>query len=372
MKVKVRVNYKRLLIILAVVVLIAVAAITTVTLVTNNKNKKKVENYGFDVFYIDEKEKYVTYSEARRIILAAILNTTNLEYYSLCGIFAEYDLAGWIELSDMLGVESLSSFGSDIATEELAAQYAVSAIETVLEIELKGDTAIKKARRIGLGTSGKKLKKSELNKWIIQVFEDYGVKAITGGAEIRYTNKPINASIYPFIVKEIDKKIYTLNMDNIDELPKDLYLKYHDSFINIKEVVEQYFNLILNVDYTNIDQELFIDMAEESFAYGIDEEVVQAYFMNVSDNKIKVEGKATAQIPIFYGNNGKYYIRVKCEFNILESNSNSNILFNDQNHQYDEKKYEIYVDVPVVCISSDGVFKLGGNLNIWSNIVYER
>ena len=47
-----------------------------------------------DEFSLDEKEKYVTYSEARRIILAAILNTTNLEYYSLCGIFAEYDLAG--------------------------------------------------------------------------------------------------------------------------------------------------------------------------------------------------------------------------------------------------------------------------------------
>lgn len=384
MRIRVRINYKklfkRLAIVIGIVAVITAIVVTIVTIVNNNSNKKKMESYGFDTLY-ETDGKYVTYNEVKKLVLSAAFNTRDEMYYTSFGIDATDVISGWSILSSNLGVPNSDVNSKENVTEEVAAEYLVNVLEIVLKKELEGETVKEKALNLDLNYTGKLLKKTKLNGWVVKIFEDYSSLNVNNGMEITTSNKPSNANIYPYIVEGIPKKIYTLNMDEAQVLPKDAYLKYSSYFNNIKETVENYFELILNVDYSTLDDEAFTYDLNRYLAYGayissadgyIISEDVEKYLQHVKDNKIKLTGKATTLFPIFYGKNGIYYLRVKCEFEVLEGNSKTNLLLYDNSVEYTNSKYTIYTDVPVISVSASGIFKVNNEFGIWDNLVFEE
>ena len=68
-------------------------------------------------------------------------------------------------------------------------------------------------------------------------------------------------------------------------------------------------------------------------------------------NKIIIEGKAEAQLPVFYLDGVRYRARIKLTFEIKNSDTDKNILLGDSNREnevtYKNKKYTVYIDAPM-------------------------
>lgn len=380
MKKRVRINYKRLGIVILVIVLIVLAIYLIVKFVNDNRNKKKMASYGFDTMYVTD-GKYVTYNEAKKMVLSAAFNTTDEQFYTSYGIEVDEPIYGWSQLSNVLGIPTVEYDTMSNVTEEIVAEYIVNVLEIVLEKNLEGENISQKATKLGLNGTGRLLKKTKLNAWIVTIFENYGSLHINNDMQITTSNKPSNADIYPYIVDGIDKRVYEKITDNMSELPKEAYLKYSNSYMQIKEVVEDYFNIILNVDYETIYKDKLISALQWDLAYSIytmlgDDYVylqdIENYVEYVKQNNIKLSGKATTLFPIFYGAGNAHYLRVKCEFEILEKKTNSNVLLYDNGKEYTNSKYVIYVDVPLICVSVNGTFKIKNEFSIWSYVVIEE
>src|SRR5699024_2310158 len=75
------------------------------------------------------------------------------------------------------------------------------------------------------------------------------------------------------------------------------------------------------------------------------------YVDYVIQNEIKIEGNAKVQMPIIYYDGMRYRVRVKLEFEILNSKTGKDILYMDINNSkedYQKQKYIMYVDVPLL------------------------
>ena len=384
MRIRIRINYKKLfknlLIAIGVAAVIAAIVITIVTIVNSNSNKKKMESYGFDTLYETE-GKHVTYNEVKKLVLSAALNTRDEMYYTSFGIDEKDVIVGWSVLSSALGIPNSDVDARENVSENVAADYIVNVVEMILKQDVPGDTLKDKALSLDLDYTDKLLKKSKLNAWIVQIFEDYSSLNVNNGMKITNSNKPSNYKIYPYIVDGIPKKIYTLKMDEAQVLPKDAYIKCSSYFNNIKETVENYFELILNVDYATLNEEAFLYDLNRYLAYGThtlvgEERIVskdiENYLKHVKDNNIKTKGNVTTLFPIFYGKNGKYFLRVKCEFEIIEANSRKDILLYDKKVEYTNSKYMVYTDIPVISVSASGIFKVNNGFSIWNNLVFEE
>lgn len=384
MRIRIRINYKKLLknilIAIGVVAVITAIVIAVVTIVNNNSNKKKMKSYGFDALYETE-GKHVTYNEVKKLVLSTAFNTRDEMYYTSFGIDEEDVIVGWSVLSSALGIPNSDVDARENVSEKVAAEYIVNVLEMLLKQEIEGDTLKDKTLSLDLDYTDKLLKKSKLNAWIIQIFEAYSSLNINNGMEITNFNKPSNYKIYPYIVEGIPKKIYTLKMDEAQILPKDAYLNCSSYFNNIKETVENYFELILNVDYTTLNEEAFLYDLNRCLAYGThifagEDKVISKdidnYLKYIKDNNIKTKGNVTTLFPIFYGKNGRYFLRVKCEFEIIEASSKKDLFLYDSKVEYTDSKYTIYTDVPVISVSASGIYKVSNGFSIWNNLVFEE
>ena len=85
--------------------------------------------------------------------------------------------------------------------------------------------------------------------------------------------------------------------------------------------------------------------------YPSTDEEIKKYVDYVKQNQIQIKGTAKVQLPVFYLDGIRYRTRIKFEFDVINSNTDANLLFTDleRNEQvkYINKNYIKYIDAPM-------------------------
>ncbi|MCM3339914.1 copper amine oxidase N-terminal domain-containing protein [Paenibacillus sp. MER TA 81-3] len=202
-------------------------------------------------------------------------------------------------------------------------------------------------------------------------FEKADVKLDEYGREIRTTNLPKNHKDFPYILKDIPNEMYEvpLHIEKGEEdkfmNPLKLLSEPHINRVNVdawKEKIEEYYGLVLNVDYKNIDYNWAKQVRNYENMLGGDGEM-KAYVDWVKRNKIKVEGSLVAEPSLVYDDGLHYRMRTKYKFRITNFDRYKDLIYDSSFHleknnngkllRYEKDVwYEGYADIP-----------LGSNIN---------
>ena len=155
---------------------------------------------------------------------------------------------------------------------------------------------------------------------------------------------PSNYTWYPYILDNTPKEVYeyrgcyapydytpSSGFTESSASPNYLYGIYSRYSDNSYTNIEDYFDIILNVDYRTIDTEKFIYGLNQCLVYNVYENygdngqvyvnMLTEYVDYIKENKIVMSGKATPLFPCLYQSDFMLMIFVKCklEVNIISS-----------------------------------------------------
>ena len=211
----------------------------------------------------------------------------------------------------------------------------------------------------------KKIFKGQVNELITKYAEKNNTITLEGDKiNINPEKIPSNADMYPYTLSNVDKEVYekpfqegeyTLYTEN----PKDCYINYKEEYLTMKKMIEQYFNIILNIDYTTVSAEKLYEDLSYLTAGDIDNEILDQYVSYVKTNKIKLNGQAKTQMPIVYYDGVDYRVRTKINLNVEQANTDKNLLLNsfmnEDEYQYKIGNNEILIDAKLeIFIESTG------------------
>ena len=390
MKIKLPSMKKKYIIPIIVVSILVIIAIVSLIIFLSNKDngkiyEEKIKNYGIEKLYnngTSNKSEYVTKSEALKLIIGTLLNVDNVDNYMLGNeVNDSYENAKWVEYAKLSNVISNDYITAQNENERISyidiVKIASNAKNTLLlktknednlvDIENKDTlTQEEQAALVDLIKDGvidskfyaknynKDVKKQKFNEFICNLFEKYS-GVIPEGENVINDNKdkPSNYNEYPYILESVEKGTYEKSRfvfsDEDMLLPIDSFYKIKNLYPVIKEKVESYYNVILNVNYENITKENF-NSSKQNFSIPLNYSDSD-YVDYVIQNEIKIEGNAKVQMPIIYYDGMRYRVRVKLDFEILNSKTGKDILYMDINNSkedYQKQKYIMYVDVPLL------------------------
>ena len=380
--------------IIVVSILVIIAIVSLIIFLSNKDNGKiyeeKIKNYGIEKLYnngTSNKSEYVTKSEALKLIIGTLLNVDNVDNYMLGNSVSDnYENAKWVEYAKLSNVISDDYITAQNENERISyidiVKIASNAKNTLLLKNKNEDNSIiienkdtltqeEQAALVDLIKDGvidskfyaknynKDVKKQKFNEFICNLFEKYS-GVIPEGENVINDNKdkPSNYNEYPYILESVEKETYEKSrfvFSDEDILsPIDSFYKIKNLYPVIKEKVESYYNVILNVNYENITKENF-NSSKQNFSIPLNYSDLN-YVDYVIQNEIKIEGNAKVQMPIIYYDGMRYRVRVKLEFEILNSKTGKDILYMDINNSkedYQKQKYIMYVDVPLLVEEND-------------------
>lgn len=395
MKIKLPSMKKKYIIpIIVVSILVIIAIVSLIIFLLNKDNGKiyeeKIKKYGIEKLYnngTSNKSEYVTKSEALKLIIGTLLNVDNVDNYMLGNSVSDnYENAKWVEYAKLSNVISDDYITAQNENERISyidiVKIASNAKNTLLLKNKNEDNSIiienkdtltqeEQAALVDLIKDGvidskfyaknynKDVKKQKFNEFICNLFEKYS-GVIPEGENVINDNKdkPSNYNEYPYILESVEKETYEKSrfvFSDEDILsPIDSFYKIKNLYPVIKEKVESYYNVILNVNYENITKENF-NSSKQNFSIPLNYSDSN-YVDYVIQNEIKIEGNAKVQMPIIYYDGMRYRVRVKLEFEILNSKTGKDILYMDINNSkedYQKQKYIMYVDVPLLVEEND-------------------
>lgn len=395
MKIKLPSMKKKYIIPIIVVSILVIIAIVSLIIFLSNKDngkiyEEKIKNYGIEKLYnngTSNKSEYVTKSEALKLIIGTLLNVDNVDNYMLGNeVNDNYENAKWVEYAKLSNVISDDYITAQNENERISyidiVKIASNAKNTLLLKNKNEDNSIiienkdtltqeEQAALVDLIKDGvidskfyaknynKDVKKQKFNEFICNLFEKYS-GVIPEGENVINDNKdkPSNYNEYPYILESVEKETYEKSrfvFSDEDILsPIDSFYKIKNLYPVIKEKVESYYNVILNVNYENITKENF-NSSKQNFSIPLNYSDLN-YVDYVIQNEIKIEGNAKVQMPIIYYDGMRYRVRVKLEFEILNSKTGKDILYMDINNSkedYQKQKYIMYVDVPLLVEEND-------------------
>lgn len=373
-----------LALILAVIVGIYFVVKHLVTTLKYKEYETKMNTYGYNEFY-DNKEatstEYVTNKEAIKVIIGSIANDKKVSsmYYLYDNAISEDK--NWYNYASYLHIKNVDKF-SDLeeSTKKLdAILFAVDTLESVAgeevekaelkiserkleKLSVEEQELVAKAVSLELlknknsALKNNKILKGELNKIVITLVEKFvtmqkfsdGVNVVTDKKDM-----PENYEDYPYILDNASKEVYEMDFQVLTQStyksPKETFKVMSYLYGQTHELIVDYFNQILNVDYTTITVDDFLNRIQNSVIYKLYEEDVEDYVNYVKENKIKLEGSATPILPIMYNNGEQFIVRTRIKFKVLNSNTQNNLLFGDENSKvkYNGQEIDIYVDVPL-------------------------
>ena len=129
--------------------------------------------------------------------------------------------------------------------------------------------------------------------------------------------------------------------------PIEYYPNNKQYYSQIKSYVENYYNYILTVDYNTISKEQIKRKLKKYVLEDFDDAKLDEYVNYVKDNHIKLNGKATAQLPCVYYDGQDYRVRVKLEIVVESSDTKDNILLYDLDGStisYNSNQITVYID----------------------------
>lgn len=346
----------------------------------------KMERYDLNSLYDNQKAnayQSVTNSEMIKVIIGSIKNMKSVT--GLVDTTEDYINESWIEYAKLCRIIDNNYINEIYSFKNSKAQYVDAGAIIAKSLELlinrkmfkTGDSEYSNLddfgdlqeyviragenhlyNKIKGCLNNRDIKKGELNKMIITIVEKYGlldpssqyqdVTMITDKNEM-----PKNHKEYPYIIDSIDNSIYEIDFKVGDKYcvksPQEIYEERKEVYGQIYERVKRYFDIILNVDYEDIDRKEFFNSLSDLFYYDYDISIVDEYINHVKKNKIKIKGTGIPLLPIIYNDGSQIRIRVKVEFSILKTNTNKNILFPDiysnRNTEYKDGEFLFYADI---------------------------
>lgn len=341
--------------------------------------KNKMEIYGFAQVYDDGDAKTkdkVTKSEAIKMILSCVYNVQDIEGIAMA-TDKEYENAIWVEFAIKQGIVSDIEINEDTANDKVKYKevlvwlYNVKAkilnIEPNTEVveKIKDINAYNADQKLAIYDlinsnvirenpkyidGNKKLYKGKLNELIVNFSEVYNTITV-GDAKININPEkiPSNEAIYPYTLASVQKDVYELPLINENGegyiSPVELYKDNKQFYSQIKNYVESYYGYLINVDYEKISKEQMNRKMKKYALNELTQSELEKYATYVKDNKIKLEGKATVELPCIYFDGQNYRVRTKLEFEVKSANTDKDLLYLDKNTTYSDKMYSIYVDV---------------------------
>jgi len=345
----------------------------------------KMYTYGYNELYENNKATSLESSNNAEMLSVILGSLTNSKKPSDVYYLADdnvSDAVNWYNYSKYLGVnddvvqKNLTSTASKIN----AVMIITEMIEGFLDVKIeKADLkmnqevlneftkeqqdTIAKAVTLGLiknKTSAIKsnpIIKGELNKLVIETVEKYATVHYASDENVNIVTKksemPKNYKEYPYIVDNIEEDIYELDYTIMTkskfQTPKEVYKQFGDLYEQTYFRMTEYFDVILNIDYSTITIDNFLQEINNYSAYVLDKQEVQKYIEYLKANKIKLQGEATPLLPIMYNNGDRYQIRTKITFKIISADTEYNLLFGDEERKvkYDSNEITMYVDVPM-------------------------
>ena len=212
----------------------------------------------------------------------------------------------------------------------------------------------------------KKLSKGLCNQLIYNFVKKYSLITIEGEKlNINEEKLPLNSEEYPYILANIKKDIYEKRFFYEDvgksKKPIEIYADMKDKYKSMKYIVNDYLDLIFNVNYENINKDKYINVLSEvsgntkSSINMIKSDSIQKYIDFVKTNNIKIEGSYKIQDPIIYFDGIYYRVRVSVSYNVI-SNNLSNLLYMDENSnivtQYKIGQTQEYYDLKLKIINN--------------------
>lgn len=372
------------------IILIVIVAIAVIflgyTLININYSKyekyeDKMDIYGFSQVYNNGKantREKVTKSEAVKMIIACLYNVSEIDGIAL-PTEETYSNAIWVEYAIKQGIVTREEVNASNADDKVKYQevlvwlYNIKA--KILNIEpdtsanynikdinaynadqqlaiydlLNSEIIVTNTKRID---GKKKLYKGKLNELIVNFAEKYNTITV-GDARININEDkiPSNANMYPYTLASVPKEIYEINFVNAQKegfiSPISYYPDNKQYYSQIKSYVENYYNYILTVDYNTISKEQIKRKLKKYVLEDFDDAKLDEYVNYVKDNHIKLNGKATAQLPCVYYDGQDYRVRVKLEIVVESSDTKDNILLYDLDGStisYNSNQITVYID----------------------------
>lgn len=391
---------KKLIITLVITVVLLVALSIFIYVIAQNKKYAKylpyeetMHTYAFDIMYDNQtaatREK-VTKSEAIKMAIAATLNIGKIPGMKDNGTFNNNIWVRYAVTKGIIGGDEVNeSNADDLVTytefitylEKAKVKLLKQDLKTSVELQYKDkdkytteeQTYLQDLIESGVIENSKsKLKgnrkvfKGEVNELVTKYAEKNNTITLEGDKiNINPDKVPSNADMYTYILSNVDKSVYEIDLQKgeyVDYVlsPKESYIKNKQDYKDIKEMVEEYYNTILNVNYSDITVEKFMQDINLYMISDYDEEEVTDYVNYVKDNRIKISGTAKVQMPIIYYDGVDYRVRTKLEFNLEESYVQNNILFNDfdseSDVEYKTGKNQFVIDAKLgIFVESNGV-----------------
>ena len=344
---KINIKNKKVFIIIIVVIVIILFSLFTLWYLKNNKKittNMQFEYFGFNEYY-DNNSNELTINEAGKV---------------LTSIYAKvYDISEIVDTSDGLGLGWQNyAYDMDLISNEEYLNNIIYVrlfelikkkkktfrniddnIKNILNIENFSEEQI---RAINYLYSNEIISKNYINNLDNKVdkkdFEDIVIKCVFKFNLLDLNDNTIDykASLnikensnYFYVTDNASKKSLsknTLKVDNYETYlsPKETYKVIRNDLNEIADVVNGYFNTILNIDFNTISKKELYDNLNEYLL--IDYNKVEEYVSFVKENNIKIEGYANVIYPIVYYMDGDYYIRTEINYEINSSNVKGNIL----------------------------------------------
>ncbi len=352
------------------------------------KYEEKLAVYGFDKIYDNQNSKTsetVTKSEAVKMAISATLNLNDIS-----GIqnnpSEEYSNAIWVEFAKSKEIIRKDEITKENADEKVTyidvIRYFANAkvkllnksLDTQANLNMKDYNTYKADEQMVIADAiyngiikektdklngYKKVFKGQVNEIVVNYLEKYNTIAPIGEKlNIDPDKIPSNASDYPYTLANVEKSVYEKEFYIEDkEKFKNPMVTYKEKKMNFDQMIESaenYYNTLLNIDYNSINEQEFKIRLEDYVLTGVSSEKVTEYINYVKNNKIKIEGKAKAQSPIFYFDGVNYRLRVKLDYKIVNSSIKENLFYGDLIYTtfnpaskaiYEKNESTIYVDV---------------------------
>lgn len=325
------------------------------------KYEEDMNTFYFNRLYNNESAKSnesVTKAEALKMVLAAIFNTNDISGFAK--EYSDYPDQIWVEYAKFWKITTedinINNYNDkakyiDVITylERAKKQFlkdqevkeAKVSFKDISVYNSEQEAAIEDLVATGILTTindnldgNSYITKGKLNELVVNVLINYNTLAMRGDTiNTDISKMPLNAKLYPYVLTSVDNTIYEIPfyVEYLKEFktPKELFGFKKDSYSQIKEYSEGFFNTILNIDYKTITEEGLSESLSQYMIYPPNETWVKEYVKYVKDNEITIKGDAKLQIPVVYFDGASYRIRLKLDFKVINSKTKNNLLYLD-------------------------------------------
>lgn len=365
---KKRINKKLIGVIIVSIIMVVTIVLGVIFYLKNNKKlttNLQFEYFGYNEYYENDSNTLSIFEASK------VLTSIYAKIYDITEVTDISDSIAWQNYAYNMDLVSNDEYTNNLTYSRLY-ELIYDYEEKIRNVEMENVTNIlnlkssefteKQIKAINYLYSNNVITRKDINLELLnsevnkKYFEDIVVKCIFkfNLLDLREDTVNYNNSLnmsqnknYLFTTNNTTSKelrYKTLKFDNFDTYlnPKETYSKIRNDIVKISDVVNGYFDVILNIDYENMNEKNLYNNLKDYYLVSYNE--IDDYCNYVKENNIKLSGKSNIIYPIIYYVDGYYYVRTKINYEVVNSNTNENILFGNIPSNYNYFDIKLYKD----------------------------